>query len=93
MGYYKKKLISHPEILSQTYSWVITRNTRPLPWDTSNKPVVPFARRTTGTLIVSQGRLGDGLRFYWFTVSLHFYNQFFWKTKFAGFGNLYKTSF
>ena len=48
--------------LLKYHSWVITRNTRPLPWDTSNNPVVPYAGRTTGTLIISHGRLGEGLR-------------------------------
>ena len=61
-----KKIINLPSWdiirnLLKYHSWVITRNTRPLPWDTSNKPVVPYAGRTTGTLIISHGRLGEGL--------------------------------
>ncbi len=64
-GLLKKQIISHPGILSllKYHYWVITRNTRPLPCDTSNNPVVPFAGRTTGTLIISHGRPGEGLRY------------------------------
>ncbi len=61
-GLLKKKLIwDIIRNLLKYHSWVITRNTRPLPWDTSNNPVVPYAGRTTGTLIISHGRLGEGL--------------------------------
>ena len=63
-GLLKKKLIwDIIRNLLKYHSWVITRNSRPLPWDTSNNPVVPYASRTTGTLIVSHGRLGEGLRY------------------------------
>ena len=49
--------------LLKYHAWGITWNTRPLPWDTSNRPVVPSAGCTSGTLIVSHGRLGKGLRY------------------------------